>query len=76
MSSTGSPDPTTSYSSSTPLTFALSMAPPRDGLRGRGSWSPPEMREQDCYGGNSHGYGRRRSARASIDRGSEACDER
>src|SRR5688572_33343913 len=27
MSSTGSPDPTTSYSSSTPLTFAIFMGP-------------------------------------------------
>ena len=71
MSSTGSPDPTTSYSSSTPLTFAISMSSSSGLPRWLGvSWSPPEMREQDCYGGNSHGYGRRRLIPSPIGHGS------
>src|SRR3954462_15018148 len=42
MSSTGSPDPTTSYSSTTLLTFALSMTPPRDRPVESGAlWSHP-----------------------------------
>src|SRR5215216_2597415 len=55
MSNTGSPAPSTSYSSSTPLMFTLSTGPPRWlGVL----WSLTQMREQDGYGGNSHGYGR------------------
>ena len=45
-------------------------------LLGRGLVVPPERREQDGYGGNPHGYGRRRVTPATIGRGSEACDER
>ena len=35
LSNTGSPDPTTSYSSSTPLTFACPMSPPLHSLVGQ-----------------------------------------
>src|SRR5258707_4170884 len=53
MSSTGSPDPTNSYSSSTPLTFTLRMRPPRS----PGSGSSRQMREHDGYVGNPPGHG-------------------
>src|SRR4029450_2316957 len=65
LSSTGSPAPTTSYSSSTPLTFALSMRPPPISPVDRGL-VPPEMGEEDGYGGNPYGYVRGRLPRAAI----------
>src|SRR3954464_10296605 len=56
MSRTGSPDPATSYSSSTPLTFTLFMSPPGMTPLSRGLVVPPEMRNEGRYGGNPHGY--------------------
>ena len=58
--STGSPDPRTSNSSSTPLTSTLSMRSPL--LAGSGSSN--QMREQHRYGGNTPGYGWRRISAA------------
>lgn len=35
----------------------------------RDSWSLPEMREQDCYGGNTHGYVRGRVSLEPVGQG-------
>src|SRR5258705_12909949 len=77
MSSTGSPDPATSYSSSTPLTLAVFMVPPRACPVGSETRGPlPEMREQDCYGGNSHGDVGGQVNQVPMGQGRGACDER
>src|SRR5215203_6974427 len=69
MSSTGSPDPSTSYSSSAPLTVAMSMASPRDLDASALGAPPPGRRERDRYGGNRRGYGRGHGCASVTDRG-------